>query len=91
MTTLFRAISEPVPSGAVRRLEPGGFCLFTLEKMEGQGWQQTQANRFRHSESYVRLAAEQAGFAVAEIMECAPRTESNAPVEGFAVALRKPA
>ncbi len=80
----------PVLSGAARRLDPGGFCLFTVEKMAGEGWEQTPANRFRHSEAYLRSCAEQSGFAVAEIMECALRSEFNAPVEGFAVALRKP-
>jgi predicted TPR repeat methyltransferase len=76
-------------SGAARRLDPGGFCLFTVEKMDGEGWEQTPANRFRHSEAYLRVCAEQSGFAVTEIVECALRRESNAPVEGFAVALRK--
>lgn len=80
---------RPVLSGAVRRLDPGGFCLFTVEKMEGEGWQQTPANRFRHSQFYLRNVAAQVGFTVVEIMECALRNESNAPVEGFAVALRK--
>ena len=80
---------KPVLSGAARRLDPGGFCLFTVEKMAGEGWEQTPANRFRHSEAYLRRCAEQSGFAVSEIVECALRSESNAPVEGFAVALTK--
>jgi predicted TPR repeat methyltransferase len=79
----------PVLSGAVRRLEPEGFCLFTVEKMIGEGWEQTPANRFHHSEAYLRSCAGKSGFAVAEIMECALRSESNAAVEGFAVALTK--
>ena len=79
----------PVLSGAARRLDPKGFCLFTVERMTGEGWEQTPANRFRHSETYLRSCAEQSGFAVTEIMECALRSESHAPVEGFAVALTK--
>ncbi|MEA2823528.1 MAG: hypothetical protein QOF03_10 [Alphaproteobacteria bacterium] len=79
----------PVLLGAARRLEPEGFCLFTVEKMAGQGWEQTPANRFRHSEAYLRSCAEKSGFAVAEIVECALRSEFNAPVEGLAVALTK--
>jgi predicted TPR repeat methyltransferase len=79
----------PVLSGAARRLDPECFCLFTVEKMAGEGWEQTPANRFRHSEVYLRSCAEKSGFAVIEIVACALRSEANAPVEGFAVALRK--
>ncbi len=79
----------PVLWGTAQRLEPEGFCLFTVEKLAGEGWEQTPANRFRHSEAYLRSCAEKSGFAVTEIVECALRSESNAPVEGFAVALRK--
>ena len=64
-------------------------CLFTVEKLAGEGWEQTPANRFRHSEAYLRNCAEKSGFAVTEIVECALRSESNTPVEGFAVALKK--
>ncbi len=79
----------PVLWGTARRLEPEGFCLFTVEKMAGEGWEQTPANRFRHSEAYLRGCAEKSGFAVTEIVECALRSESNSPVEGLAVALTK--
>ena len=81
----------PALSGVARRLEPGGLCLFTVERMDGDAWEQTPANRFRHSESYVRQAAARAGLFVAEIMECTLRSESKEPVQGFAVALRKAA
>jgi len=79
----------PVLSGAARRLDLKGFCLFTVERMTGDSWEQTPANRFRHSEAYLRSCAEKSGFAVTEIVECTLRSESNTPVEGFAVALRK--
>jgi predicted TPR repeat methyltransferase len=79
----------PTLSGAARRLNEGGFCFFTVEKKDADGWEQTPANRFRHSEAYIRAAAGQAGFEVFEIAECALRSESTAPVAGFAVALKK--
>jgi len=81
----------PSLAGAAKRLEPGGLFLFTLEKMIGEGYEQTLANRFRHSESYVRGAAARTGFDVVEMVECALRSESKEPVIGFAVALKKPA
>ena len=85
----------PVLSGVVKRLEPGAFFLFTLEKMDpekasAEGYEQTAANRFRHHESYLRGAAARAGFEVVDMMECPLRSESKEPVIGFAVALRKP-
>jgi predicted TPR repeat methyltransferase len=75
--------------GAASRLKPGGFFLFTVEKMAEGKWEQTQANRFRHSEAYLRGTAERAGFRLAEIVECTLRNESNEPVEGFALALKR--
>jgi len=80
----------PALSGAARRLVPGGVILFTVEKKTGDGLEQTQANRFRHSESYVRSAAETAGLTVLELEECALRSESREPVIGYAVGLEKP-
>jgi predicted TPR repeat methyltransferase len=80
---------EAVFLGAASRLRPDGFFLFTVEKMTQGRWEQTHANRFRHSEAYLRGAAEGAGFRVAEIMECTLRNESDAPVDGFAVALQR--
>ena len=78
-----------VYSGAAARLEPGGMFLFTVEKHSGSGWEQTQANRFRHSEDYLRKLADATGFAVAETEDCATRNEGDAPVPFYAVALRK--
>ena len=79
----------PSLAGAARRLRPGGYCLFTVEKMAGEGWEQTQANRIRHGEAYLRAAAAQAGFDFADLMECPLRNESQEPVAGYAVALKK--
>jgi predicted TPR repeat methyltransferase len=76
--------------GVMRRLAPGGFFVFTCESKEGGGWEQTEANRFRHSESYLRGQATSAGFSVAELITCELRSESSKPVTGYAAALRKP-
>jgi predicted TPR repeat methyltransferase len=79
----------PTLAGVARRLKPGGLFLFTVEKLTGEGWEQTSANRFRHGETYVREAAVHAGFEVLDIIECPLRRESREPVAGFAVALKK--
>jgi predicted TPR repeat methyltransferase len=80
----------PTFAQAKNALAPAGYFLFTLERKEGEGWEQTPANRFRHSESYLRRVAESAGFEFIALRECTLRSESRQGVAGFAVALRKP-
>lgn len=79
----------PTFAGVARRLNPGGIFLFTCEAKHGEGWELTEANRFRHSESYLRDQSARAGLSWIELMECTPRCERTKPVAGFAVALRK--
>jgi len=78
-------------AGVAKRLEPGGFYLFAVESSDANGWQQTPMNRFRHSEAYLRSEAANAGLEFVELTQCTLRHESNWPVDGFAVALRRPA
>ena len=81
----------PTLAGVAHRLEPGGIFLFTCEAKQGEGWDLTQANRFRHSEAYLRASAEEAGLSWLDRIECTPRLERGVPVQGFALALAKPA
>ena len=75
-------------ASAAARLVPGGFFLFTVEKKpDGGGYECGPKRRYRHSEAYLREAAESAGFDVMGLLACSPRSEANVPVEGFAVAL----
>jgi len=80
----------PTLSGVARVLKPRGLFLFTLEKLNSGDWEQTSANRFRHGEAYIRDAAARAGYELADLVECALRSESKEPVAGFAIALKKP-
>jgi predicted TPR repeat methyltransferase len=75
-------------AGVAKRLKRGGVFLFTCEAKQGDGWDLTPANRFRHSEPYLRAEAERAGLSWLELMECTPRYEAGEPVQGFAIALR---
>ena len=72
-------------------LKPGGWFLFTVEANETEGFELGPKRRWRHSESYLRQCAAGCGFAVAGFMACVPRHEAHQPVNGFAVALYKPA
>jgi predicted TPR repeat methyltransferase len=80
---------DPALSGVAKRLDTGGFCIFAVEAMKGQGWEQMPVKRFRHSETYLRAASVRAGLKFIAIMECLIRREVNEPVAGFAVALQK--
>ncbi len=80
----------PVFKAADHVLKPGGTFLFTVEKAEN-GFELGPKRRWRHSESYLRDLARISGYDVAGLLAASPRTEAGQPVEGFAVALRKPA
>jgi len=75
--------------GVAKRLESGGFFLFAVEAKDGEGWEQTEAKRFRHSEPYLRAAAARAQLSFVESFSCILRREGSEPVKGFAVALQQ--
>ena len=71
-----------------RALKPDGFFLFTVEKKQSEGFELGPKRRWRHSENYIRQLAKD--WEIAGFLTCAPRMEASAPVDGLAVALRKP-
>ncbi len=89
-TMIYLGDLGPTFFGAANRLNAGGFYIFACESKTGDGWEQTPANRFRHSENYLREEAARAGLSFVDLMECTLRSESAEPVPGFAVALQKP-
>ena len=88
-TMIYLGDLTPTFTGVAKRLEQGGFYIFAVESKDGEGWEQTTAHRFRHSESYVRAMASEAHLDVLEIMPCVLRYESNVPVAGMTVAVKK--
>jgi predicted TPR repeat methyltransferase len=89
-TMIYLGDLAPTFSGVVQRLVRGGFYIFACESKQGEGWEQTPENRFRHSQVYMRTEATRAGLEFADIMECFLRHQAGEPVPGFAVALKKP-
>jgi predicted TPR repeat methyltransferase len=82
---------QPAFKGVANRLVAGGHFLFACEaKLDGGGWEQTGANRFRHSEIYVREEAARLDLAFLARMDATLRYEKSEPVPGFSIALRKP-
>jgi predicted TPR repeat methyltransferase len=80
----------PTLTGVFKRLVPGGFYIFAVEASPGNGWEQTDAKRFCHSESYMRTAAADASLNFVVSMACVLRRQKGEPVPGLAVALQKP-
>jgi predicted TPR repeat methyltransferase len=86
-TLVYLGDLAPAFEATRRRLSPGGYFLFTVEKAEGYGFELGPKRRWRHSEIYLRDVAQRFGFDVAGLVAAAPRREAGEPVEGFAVAL----
>jgi predicted TPR repeat methyltransferase len=87
-TLVYLGDLSSVLCGARRRLEHSGLFLFTVEKCEAEGYELGPKRRYRHSETYIRQEAVKAGLEVMGFLNCSPRDEAQAPVEGFAVALQ---
>ncbi|HEY1631762.1 MAG TPA: methyltransferase domain-containing protein [Rhizomicrobium sp.] len=64
-----------------------GNFLFTVESKDGESFELGPKRRWRHSEAYLREAADKAGLEVASLVTCSPRSEAGQPVPGFAVSL----
>ena len=89
-TMIYLGDLAPAFSGVAKRLEPDGFYIFAVESAADGEWQQTPANRFRHSTAYVKAEAMRAGLVFVDAMDCTLRFEASTPVTGLAVALQKP-
>ncbi len=88
-TLVYLGDLAPLFAAAANRLVPGGVFLFTVERNDGAGYALGPKRRWRHSEAYLRVQAEAAGFDIAGLLECHPRTEAGVAVEGYAVALER--
>jgi predicted TPR repeat methyltransferase len=89
-TMIYLGDLAPTFAGVANRLVPGGFYIFAVESKSGEGWEQTPANRFRHSESYLRGETARAGLCFVDLMETVLRREADEPVAGFVLAIQAP-
>jgi len=87
-TLVYLGELSPFFGNLSRELSPCGHFLFTVESKDGEGFELGPKRRWRHSEAYLRTAADNAGLELAALVTCVPRMEAGNPVEGFAVALR---
>ncbi len=87
----FGALDE-VLAAVHRRLQPGGWFLFSLEELlSGDGkWALQRHGRYAHSISYVTASARNAGLAVRALEQETVRFEGDAPVAGILAVLERP-
>jgi predicted TPR repeat methyltransferase len=89
-TMIYFGDLAPTFAGVAKRLFPGGNFIFAVERGDWADWEQTASRRFRHSDSYLRMTAADAGLEFVDSMACVLRCQGDEPVEGLAVALGKP-
>ena len=85
---------QAVCRAARRALRPGGWLVFTVEALPGEGEAGFHLNahgRYSHREGYLREVLAGAGLCVGELQRAHLRMESAKPVEGWVVAARAPA
>jgi predicted TPR repeat methyltransferase len=80
---------QPVAGAAVRRLKPGGYFAFTMERGEKYPFHLTDSGRFTHHPGHVREVAAKTGLAVDRLEEGFLRTERGVEVMGLLALLRK--
>jgi predicted TPR repeat methyltransferase len=93
----FGALGE-LFSAVHRRLEPGGWFVFSLEELlpdragtttGAEGWALQRQARYAHSMEYVATCAASAGFSVLTLDRQTVRHEADAPVAGFLAVLER--
>jgi predicted TPR repeat methyltransferase len=90
---------EELPSLVCKRLEPGGWFIFSVEQIRpnhdgslpGNGkWALQRQGRYAHSEDYVNESIRAAGLRVIQIERLVIRQEAGGPVPGLLFAVERP-
>jgi predicted TPR repeat methyltransferase len=73
---------------AARRLLPGGWLAFTVERGESSPFRLTDSGRYAHHRDHVREVASEVGLKLVAVEESVLRYEYGEPVVGLVVVLR---
>lgn len=79
---------EPVLAAAQAALRCGGWLGFSLEAMDGAGFELTSSGRYRHSRAYVERCLRAAGFDEVRVAADSLRKEFGQPVASWVVLAR---
>ena len=75
---------DMVMQSVAMALRPGGLFTFSVEHYQGDAdWRLGEKSRYAHSESYVRQAAQAAGFTVQVMEQVSTRKDAGQPVPGL--------
>ncbi len=72
---------------AAQKLMPGGLFAFTVQALEGGGFELGADARYAHSEAYLHETAAKAGLSVRLLEPVSTRMDRGAPVPGLVVVL----
>ncbi|BDI04856.1 tetratricopeptide repeat protein [Sphaerotilus microaerophilus] len=84
---------QPVLAAARRALRPGGYFVFTVERLgfdNATGWQLQPNGRYAHTLAYLETGAAQAGLRLHAARADTLRQEAGQPVSGWVVTLAQP-
>lgn len=82
------ALDRVLPAIA-RVLKAGGQAIFSLERLEGEGYRLAPSGRFAHSRAYVEGLAQAAGLQCIEAREFAVRKDAGRPVPALMLHYRR--
>jgi len=81
---------KQVARPAAKRLKPGGYFAFTVERGDRYPLHLTYSGRFTHHPDHIREVAVKSGLILARLKEGFLRMEGGVEVTGLLVLLRKP-
>lgn len=79
-----------VTAAAAAALRAGGWFAFSLEAMDGDGFELSASGRYRHSRAYAERCLAAAGFIDVRITSDSLRKEAGQPVASWVVLVRRP-
>lgn len=78
-----------VTAATAAALHDGGWFVFSLEAMDGEGFELSSSGRYRHSRAYTGRCLRAAGFDAVEVVADSLRKEGGQPVASWVVRARR--
>ncbi len=79
----------PLFAGAYRRLNPGGWFLFTVELANGDDFTLRSTGRYAHGPEYLQRSAGAAGFEPVSLEPITPRRDGSHDIQGLLGAFQR--
>jgi predicted TPR repeat methyltransferase len=89
-TLMYSGDLRPICAGVFKRLVPGGWFVFNIEKMFVGDFKIQSNGRYFHSENYIKDICSKLGFIAHRVTNCVARKENNEDVAGLLFCIQKP-